>query len=235
MTVTTNALGLDSTALAEALVGCLPTGRNGLFNPWREHCRWDAPGNGPEEKLARLAAHLDCEPQWILCGEAPGYQGCRHSGVAFTSEALLMNGAIPRLPREPQRLTRTARPLKEPSATMVWEVLYGLGIAERVVLWNAVQLHPHRPNQAHTNRTPSTDEVALGKRALELLVKAFPEAKLVAVGNKAEGALNAIGAVTAGKVRHPANGGKREFVAGMNTLIQRRQPVLTTRRPSALD
>jgi hypothetical protein len=191
----------------------------GLFNPWRDRCPHDAAGNGPAEKLARLAQHLDCEPEFILTGEAPGYQGCRYSGIAFTSERLLGEGAIPRIPASPGRLSTRRLPFSEPSATIVWKTLYRLGIAERTILWNAMQLHPHRPDELWSNRTPAPEEISLGEPALRMLVEAFPKAKIVAVGKKAEGLLSEMGVKVAGAVRHPANGGATEFANGLQALI----------------
>ena len=67
--------GVDARTFAESLVATLPVGREGLYNPWREICLEDAASNGPEDKLARLAAHLDCEPTIILCAEAAAMPG----------------------------------------------------------------------------------------------------------------------------------------------------------------
>jgi hypothetical protein len=206
-------------SLAHGLVETLPSGMPGLFNPWRDRCPHDAAGNGPAEKLARLARHLDCEPEFILTGEAPGYQGCRYSGIAFTSERLLGEGAIPRIPASPGRLSTRRLPFSEPSATIVWKTLYRLGIAERTILWNAMQLHPHRPDDLWSNRTPAPEEIRLGEPALRMLVEAFPHAKIVAVGKKAEGLLGEMGMKVAGAVRHPANGGATEFANGLQALI----------------
>ncbi len=204
--------------LVRDLVATLPSGRPGLFNPWRDHCPHDADGNGPGQRLARLALHLDCEPEFILTGEAPGYQGCRYSGVAFTSERLLGEGAIPRIPAPGGRLSTRRLPFSEPSATIVWKTLYRLGIAERTILWNAMQLHPCRTDNVWSNRTPAPDEIALGAPALRLLAAAFPRARIVAVGKKAEGLLREMGVATAGAVRHPANGGATEFAQGLKNL-----------------
>lgn len=206
-------------SLANDLVGTLPCGVDGLFNPWREVCPDDCAENGPSQKLTRLAFHLDCRPKFILCGEAPGYQGCRHSGVAFTSERLLLGGGIPRIPREDHRLTRREIPFSEPSATIVWKALYKLGIAEDVVLWNALQMHPHRAGENGTNRTPKPFEIALGAPALHLLADAFPDAHFVAVGRKSEGLLADLGVKASATVRHPANGGATEFFNGLSHFI----------------
>lgn len=206
-------------SLARSLVATLPSGRPGLFNPWADHCPHDATGNGPRAKLERLALHLDCEPEFILAGEAPGYQGCRYSGIAFTSERLLGEGAIPRIAALPDRLSTRRLPFSEPSATIVWKTLYRLGIAERTILWNAMQLHPYRADELWSNRTPAPEEIRLGEPALRMLVEAFPHAKVVAVGKKAEGLLGEMGVKVTGAVRHPANGGATEFARGLQALI----------------
>lgn len=204
--------------LAKRLTDALPDGKPGLFNPWRDHCPHDAPGNGPAARLERLSQHLACNPAFILAGEAPGYAGARYSGIAFTSERLLIEGAIPRVPTQP-RLSDRALPFSEPSATIVWRTLYRLRLENRVILWNALQLHPHRPEDLWSNRTPTDSEIAMGEPALRILVEAFPAAKLVAIGKKAEGLLLGMGLSLAASVRHPANGGATEFAAGMAGIL----------------
>lgn len=209
---------MSPATLASRLVESLPSGVPGLFNPWRDHCPHDCHGNGPEAKLERLARHLDCDAAFILVGEAPGYQGCRYSGIAFTSERLLLEGAIPRIPALSQRLSTRRLPFSEPSATIVWKTLINLGIAQRTILWNALQLHPHRSDNFWSNRTPTPAELALGAPALHALIAAFPAAKVVAVGKKAEQLMMAMGVTPTACVRHPANGGATAFAAGMAAL-----------------
>jgi len=210
---------MSKLTLAQSLVETLPSGMAGLFNPWRDRCPHDAAGNGPTEKLSRLALHLDCKPEFILAGEAPGYQGCRYSGIAFTSERLLGEGAIPRIPALAGRLSDRRLPFSEPSATIVWKTLYRLGIADRTILWNAMQLHPYRPDNLWSNRTPTPDEIKLGEPALRILIETFPSARIVAVGKKSEGLLREMGIPIAGSVRHPANGGATEFAEGLKELM----------------
>lgn len=207
-------------ALAEHLVESLPSSAEGLFNPWRQRCAMDTPNNGPEQRLQRLAQHLACDPRLILVGEAPGYQGCRFAGVAFVSERLLLEGAIPRVDRAVGRLTTRPLPWSEPSATIVWKTLFRLGIAEQTILWNALQLHPEGAAGPLSNRTPSPTEVALGAEALRRLRRAFPRALVVAVGRKAEGALAGVGVATGAVVRHPANGGATAFADGLASALE---------------
>lgn len=208
-------------SLAEELIATLPPVGNGLFHPWRDGCRFDGVGVdcGPDGRLERLKRHMDCEPKVVLVGEACGYQGCRYSGIAFTSERLLLEGAIPRIAPPGARLSTRPRPFSEPSATIVWKTLYRLGLADTTILWNALPLHPFRPDTPWSNRTPTDAEMTAGAEALRLLAQAYPDAALVAVGRKAEAALSALGFPFLGAIRHPANGGATAFAQGLRQLV----------------
>lgn len=192
-----------------------------VFNPWREHdAGTDADGGAPAARRARLRAHLDCDPLLLLLGEAAGYQGCHVSGIAFTSERLLLAGAIPRVAAPTARLSTRPTPWSEPSATIVWGALHELGLAERAILWNAFPWHPHRPGTPQSNRTPTRTEVALGRPVLDALLQAYPRTHVVAVGRKAEALLGGRAGVCAA-LRHPAMGGAEEFRAGLRALARR--------------
>jgi uracil-DNA glycosylase len=208
-----------SRAFAKQLIATLPVGVPLLFNPWKESCRFDTSKNSTEAKIDRLARHLDCSAQYLLIGEAPGYQGCRYSGVAFTNERLLIDGVIPRVAKISHRLSTRRLPFSEPSATIVWKTLYNLGIAERTVLWNALQLHPFVSGNVWSNRTPTNAELAYGTDSLTLLRRRFPNATVVAVGKKAAGVLAQMGTPFHATVRHPANGGATLFATELATVI----------------
>lgn len=202
------------------LVEAIPSGVPGMFNPWKERCSHDSGINGPTARLDRLARHLDCDARLICIGEAPGYAGCRTSGVAFTSERLLLEGGIPRIDPPPGRLSDRRLPFSEPSATIVWKTLYRLGVAEHTILWNAVQLHPFKEGDVWSNRTPTDREVALGMPALRILAAVYPNAKIVAVGKKAGGLLRDAGIPIIGDVRHPANGGATQFSEQLQAIFE---------------
>lgn len=110
-------------------------------------------------------------------------------------------------------------PFSEPSATIVWETLSNLGIAEHTILWNALQLHPHQINKPWTNRTPNSKELLLGAASLSMLIATFPSAKVIAVGKKADVLMNSQGITPAGVVRHPAYGGATVFARGIAALV----------------
>jgi hypothetical protein len=190
-----------------------------VFNPWIDRDpATDLLPDAPQLRIERLRAHLSVEPVCLLIGEAAGYQGCKVSGIAFTSERLILAGAIARIAVPPDRLSTRDRPWSEPSATTVWKTLHALGIAERTVLWNAYPWHPHKPGAPHSNRTPTRAERLAGMPVLQALLRVFPGARLFAVGRNAESSLAELG-VSATALRHPSMGGARTFAAQLRAAL----------------
>jgi uracil-DNA glycosylase len=129
----------------------------------------------------------------LLVGEAAGHRGARVSGLPFTSERLL-TGAGP----------------AEATATIVHRVLAELGLAEQVLLWNAVPTHPHRPGEPRSNRRPTKAEIAAGEPFVAELARGR---RVVAVGRVAQ-------SVVGGPyVRHPSHGGRAGFREGLAQLV----------------
>ncbi|MGH8141223.1 MAG: uracil-DNA glycosylase [Steroidobacteraceae bacterium] len=189
------------------------------FNPWTQSSDDDvASVNGPLARRQRLQAHLSIRAEQVLIGEASGYQGCRITGIPFTSERLVMAGYIPRLAAPDTRLSTRRIPWSEPSATVVWSTLHELGIAASTVLWNAFPWHPHRVQQPLSNRTPTRSERALGLAVLQMLLAQFPRARVFAVGRHAEQALREIGR-NATALRHPSMGGATRFRQALRTAL----------------
>jgi hypothetical protein len=192
-----------------------------VFNPWSDSDPLDI-GLGARQRRHRLGQHLDCHADFLLVGEAAGYQGCHFSGVAFTNESLLLAGRIPRIGIE-GRISKRTRPWCEPSATVVWGRLHELGIAHRTVLWNAFAWHPHCPGEPMSNRPPTGEELKLGAPVLHAVLNIFASARLVAVGRVAQSALQVAGVPTFAAVRHPAMGGATLFREQLGALIPRRR------------
>jgi uracil-DNA glycosylase len=180
------------------------------FNQYSEAGPDDCPGAG-EARIANLRAYLEArsEADVVALGEAAGYQGMRWSGIAFTSERDLARWGAPYRP------TCTARRWSEPSGTIVHRVLEELAAERRVILWNTVPTHPHRPGEPHSNRRPTVIEVELGAAFARRLIDIVRPATVVAVGRIAESVLGG----NAVYVRHPANGGGAAFAAGMRAIL----------------
>ncbi len=189
-----------------------------VFNPWRDSDEMDfVPATAAACRRERLRQHFDCQPELLLIGEAPGYQGCRFAGVAFTNESLLLDGYVPRVPVA-ARITTRAKPWCEPSATIVWGKLHEMGVADRVVMWNAFAWHPHNPGEPYSNRKPTKAELLKGAAVLRDVLAHFHGARIVAVGNVARDSLRAAYVTQFATVRHPSMGGANDFRKQMDAF-----------------
>ena len=180
------------------------------FNQYADAGPDDVPG-AAAIRLENLRAYLAERPgaDVVCLGEAGGYQGMRWSGIAFTSERDLLRWGAP------YRTTCAARTWSEPSGTIVHRVLAELGAEHRVILWNTVPTHPHRPGEPLSNRRPTIAEVEAGAPLAMRLVELVRPRTVVAVGRIAESVLPAGTAY----VRHPANAGGPAFREGMRAIL----------------
>jgi hypothetical protein len=82
--------------LATALLATLPQAPlPGLFNPWLQHCDHESDNDGPDQRLERLARHLDCIPGQLLIGEAFGYQGGATVGLPSPARGFSASAGSP--------------------------------------------------------------------------------------------------------------------------------------------
>ena len=159
------------------------------------------------------------QPAILLVGEAPGYRGCRLTGVPFVSPAILQAGTpsgLFGLNNGWQTSSEWSDIQREASATIVWETL--AGVRPLPLLGNAFPFHPHQLSQPKSNRTPKRNELEWGRPFLHQLLQIFPIKTIVAVGNKAEQALTGW-EIAHSKVRHPSHGGKHEFRRGVREIV----------------
>jgi len=179
-------------------------------------------GNSRESEIRKnnLRIYLNkmktVNPRFLILGEAPGYKGCRLSGIAFTSEKVLFEN--PFFKNEPiQFINEQGKLESEISATIVWSELSRL--KEKPLIWNIFPFHPHSSDDIQTNRTPNQTELEEGKSFLIDLLEIFEIQKILALGRKPESQLSDIG-IQSSYVRHPANGGKNQFIAGLNNEMK---------------
>ena len=160
-------------------------------------------------------------PPALLVAEAPGYRGTRLTGVPFSSRTLLLDG-VPEvgmfgaangyaMPPDAENAAR-----REATATIVWETLVDLQVVP--IVWNSFPFHPHQPGQPQSNRPPRRGEVELGRGFLMRMLELFPVQVVVAVGNTAADTLTWL-EIPHEKVRHPSQGGKRDFITGMRRIL----------------
>ncbi len=160
---------------------------------------------GAQIRADNLALYLSSRTnsRLMLVGEAPGYQGCRFSGMAFTSERSLSLE---------HRSSLRPEAWIEPSATIIHGALALAGLETDTVLWNACPMHPAGPTPL-SNRTPNKAELASGLEWLERLIALLQPARVVAIGRSAQASLPGVTVI-----RHPANGGATLCRAGIAAL-----------------
>lgn len=110
--------------------------------------------------LSNLKAYLTYllrhNPSILLIGEAPGYKGCRLTGIPFTSGEVIKTSEhnIFKIIGSEIFLPQV---ISETTATILWEFL---GITKSVpILWNAFPFHPHQRGTPESNRKPSNSEI----------------------------------------------------------------------------
>jgi uracil-DNA glycosylase len=170
--------------------------------------------------LQEMAQRL---PKTMMMMEAPGYRGCRLTGVPVTSRKVLLEG-IPTLDmfgtdKGFQNVDDLGfeRVYGEQSATIVWGTLTDLEVVP--FIWNTFPYHPYKKDKPLTNRKPRKPETRLGGEILQQIIALWQFERIIAIGNVAYDTLTELG-IDCVKVRHPAQGGKNDFVAGLTDIFK---------------
>ena len=209
-----------------------------VFNPWREYdSACDIGPQAPVIRSANLRRYLELRTKahYLFIAEALGYQGGHFSGVAVTSERILLGQHKDVQPHsvlgawQYQRTSNPQSPLlnasqkakgfNEPTDTVVWNALNRHGLAAfDVILWNIFPFHPHKEGKLLTNRTPSAAELDVGVEYAKMLLELVPDMQIVAIGQKAADTLRRYG-IDCVAVRHPSMGGAEIFKAQVAALL----------------
>lgn len=187
----------------------------GRFNPWYStNPDLDRPNAAAlrRENLRRYLNIFKSRPCSMAVGEAPGWRGCRFSGVPFTSE-VQFNGDC--LPFAGETTSLASVPWWEHTANVFWSATSRY--ARDVFAWNAYPLHPHEPGIPASNRKPSRSELETFWPLLEDLREILRPRIIVAVGKVAEELMQRHG-WNVEYVRHPARGGEGQFRAGVERI-----------------
>ena len=205
-------------ALVDDLAG-LP-GDERTFNPYAP----DDPGGAVRRaNLIRfLTYHADQRTPALMLLEAPGYRGCARTGIPITSERIMLGqsdhwglfGAGYR--------PTSGQPggMAEMSASILWAAI-GDQMDRPPLLWNAFPLHPHKPGDRETNRTPRVSERRMGLPFVERVIDLYRFEVIFGVGRKAQHSLAELG-IAHHPLRHPSQGGKAEFIAGLEAALKGR-------------
>lgn len=206
--------------------------RNFVFNPWRDYDpELDVSSDAPQIRRANLLSYMQARgatAKVLIVGEAPGYNGCRFSGLAMTSERQLLaegdlvdsqffNG----LKRRTSNLKLSTFGMTEPTASIVWPaMLEALRDPFAFVNWNIFPFHPHQLGDSLSNRTPNSNEVEMCSDLFLQFRACFPEATIIAMGSISANHIETITGIKPYAVRHPANGGATLFRDGVKLFAE---------------
>ncbi len=154
----------------------------------------------------------------LLVGEAPGYKGCKITGIPFTSGKVFKNVSHPVLIELKDKLF-LSKSEAESTATIVWEYL-ATKPNNTPLFWNSFPFHPHKSENQNSNRCPSRHEIEHGVRYLHALREIFKPAQIAGIGKAGvECAKQAFPSVVIKYIHHPSFGGKADFIKGMDEII----------------
>ena len=202
-----------------------PTGS--VFNPWwQKDPENDIGPATPRIRRQQLRIYLGARlgsARLAVVGEALGYRGGHFTGIAMTSERILLGRSkrvavssdliLPGFaPQQTSARTKCPSGFSEPTATIVWAALLEAGFHPlEFVLWNAFPWHSFDPRAGLlSNRMPTKREQAAGQSVLKAFLDLFSFRQVIALGKIAAGQLAKL-KVQANYVRHPASGGARMF------------------------
>ena len=188
-----------------------------LFNPYTDFCKDNDKIEAPMIRTQNLRRYLETtlNAKIMFIGEAPGYLGCRRTGLPFTDERHLKQ-AGDFLGTTFQNATDGGKD-KEISALHVWEVMKD--VTEIPFIWNIVPFHPHEKDVQLSNRTPNKRDFEASMKAIEYLMDTRDFDTIYAIGNKAFDKLTEMGYKHIRKVRHPSHGGSNIFKDTMRTSL----------------
>lgn len=183
-----------------------------LFNPYRDVCIEMDKVIAPDVRSWNLEDLLGTIDRFedILVGEAPGYRGCRKTGIAFTDEITI---------KKAQEIygvkflqATVLGDSKEASATFVWDVLEKL--KNPPLMWNIIPFHPHELGKPYTNRTPNKRDYNISRQIIRYFFMNTEFKRYFAIGRQAEKKLKVLG-INPIYIRHPSHGGSNKFKEAM--------------------
>ena len=154
-------------------------------------------------------------PEVLVVGEAPGWRGCRFSGVPFTSEAQAAGG---KLPFWGERSSKQFTPHSEASASIFWSTMRPY--FPQFLTWNCLPLHPHKPGLPQSNRHATQNEASRFDHILCSIIHILQPNIILAVGRLAQDNLTSLG-FDCISIRHPSHGGAAAFKSGIQASFNK--------------
>jgi hypothetical protein len=208
------------------------------FNPWADYdTSCDIGPEAPQIRLENLHRYLSLrqKAKYLFIAEGLGYQGGHFSGMAMTSERILLGyhpSVKPQVVLGEWKYQRTSSPnspllnekqrlegLNEPTATIMWGCLAKHHLAPfQTILWNIFPFHPYKADGILTNRTPNREELEIGIVYAQKLMALVPNMEIIAIGRKSADTLEKFG-IKCQAVPHPSMGGANRFRVALTEIF----------------
>ncbi len=154
----------------------------------------------------------------LIVGEAPGYRGCRLTGIPFTSGDIIEKSHH-KIFNEIRSKIRLHEISCENTATILWEFLRNCSSIP--VFWNAFPFHPHKHGIPESNRKPTISELEEGKQYLKAVYCLFKPKRLCSLGRVGEAVLKDLFPNEKIEyIRHPSYGGKQDCIEGLRMVFR---------------
>ena len=143
-----------------------------------------------------LGYFIENPPDCLFVGEAPGHNGCLHTGIAFTDEYRFIKEKARYKPlanfdENNVILQNRRNPHEEKSAGIIWPALKENDFFP--LLWNIVPFYTHKPGKSEcihepgeksgNNRTPTAAEITIHWHFINDVLELFSTIKFIcAVG-----------------------------------------------------
>lgn len=181
----------------------IETPNNNSFNFYRQSYRASDDELLVSNNLERYLAKMQkLNPTVLLVGEAPGYKGCKLTGIPFTSEYQVVHDEFF---ADGFEVLNDKAVDKEISATVIWSVLSQ--VKNKPLMWNIYPFHP--VDIDGRNGKPRRCDIKVGLYILELLLQMFNIQEIYCLGRTASDAL-CYHPLFRGYIRHPSHGGQTE-------------------------
>ncbi len=190
-----------------------------LFNQYRDSDPVFDRSSGASIRRQNLKKYLESYsafPKVFLIGEAPGFHGCRFSGVPFTSEQQLVSPNS--LPFSGRQSSVGVAPRHERTADVFWQVMRPH--FPEFLVWNIVPFHPHKSNDHMSNRNPSASEAKRFEGIIKTMASIIQPRIIIAIGKTAEHSL-ARWQLKYETIRHPSHGGSAKFALAIPRYFNR--------------
>ena len=173
-----------------------------------------------------LSVFEDTSQSVIFVGEAPGRDGGAITGIPFVSPKVLTSerdawGEFGAGTRYELADGQDANH-RERTATRFWKHVPGcFSGLPRPLTWNIYPFWPFAVsgNDRRINRAPTRDEIMFGSGWLVRVIEMYPNAHVVAVGNKARDTLVSIG-IDAPLVPHPSRGSDEKLIRNLERVAE---------------